>query len=92
MQCYNKCVTCPHVCTHIYYTYTQDVNIKYFYGSKLLNLSIAKGYLLLILFCYSERPDAEVSALDVLLNNELWTDAISLTAESCKEVCNYIIL
>ena len=34
----------------------------------------------------SERPDAEVSALDVLLNNELWTDAISLTKESCKEV------
>ena len=42
-----------------------------------------------ILFCYSERPDAEVSALDVLLTNELWTDAISLTAESCKEVCKY---
>ena len=38
----------------------------------------------------SERPDAEVSALDVLLNNELWTDAISLTAESCKEVRNYV--
>ena len=46
-------------------------------------------YLLLIIFCYSERPDAEVSALDVLLSNELWTDAISLTAESCKEVCKY---
>ena len=73
--------------------YTQDANKKYFYGSKLLNLSlkgITKGYLLLILFCYSERSDAEVSALDVLLTNELWTDAISLTAESCKEVCNYI--
>ena len=37
-------------------------------------------------FCLSERPDAEVSALDLLINHELWSEAISLTAESCKQV------
>ena len=39
----------------------------------------------------SERPDAEVSALDLLLNHELWSDAISLTAESCKQVCGNVL-
>lgn len=45
---------------------------------------------LVIVYTISERPNAEVNALDVLLNNELWADAISLTAETCKEVCYYL--
>ncbi|XP_065886440.1 uncharacterized protein [Dysidea avara] len=47
------------------------------------NQAAVKAYCQLLLL--SERPDAEVSALDLLLNHELWSDAISLTAESCKQ-------
>ena len=37
----------------------------------------------------SEWPDVEVKGLNFLLNKGLWTDPISLTIESGKEVCNY---